>query len=52
MNVFGCPDNIAWIWVYEKGITNSDGTELEPKEVGLGKKEGSQGANEGVSRLP
>jgi hypothetical protein len=28
---------LAWIWVYEKGITNNDGTELDLKRVGLGK---------------
>jgi hypothetical protein len=38
MNAFGCLDNIAWIWVLEKDIKNSDGTDLDPKEVGLGKK--------------
>ena len=38
MNAFGCLENIAWIWVYEKDIKNSDGTELNPMEVGLGKK--------------
>jgi hypothetical protein len=38
MNAFGCLDNIAWILVYEKGIKNGDGRELERNEVGLGKK--------------
>ena len=38
MNAFGCLDNIGWILVYEKDIKNSDGTELNPKDVGLGKK--------------
>jgi hypothetical protein len=38
MNAFGCLDNIAWIWVYEKDIKNSDGSELDKKDVGLGKK--------------
>jgi hypothetical protein len=37
MNAFGCLDNIAWIWVYEKGIKNGDGTELQRKHVGLRK---------------
>jgi hypothetical protein len=37
MNAFGCLDNIAWIWVYEKNITNGDGTELQRKHVGLRK---------------
>jgi hypothetical protein len=36
-NTFGCLDNLAWIWVYEKGVTNDDGTELDLKRVGLGK---------------
>jgi hypothetical protein len=38
MNAFGCLDNIAWIWVYEKDIKNGDGTELQPKHVGLRKR--------------
>ena len=38
MNAFGCLDNIAWIWVYEKEIKNGDGTELQRKRVGLKKK--------------
>jgi len=38
MNAFGCLDNIAWIWVFEKEIKNSDGSDLERLEVGLGKK--------------
>ena len=33
MNAFGCLDNVAWILVYEKDIKNSDGTELNPKDV-------------------
>ena len=35
MNAFGCLDNIAWIWVYEKDIKSGDGTELQRKNVGL-----------------
>lgn len=38
MNAFGCLDNIAWIWVYEKEIKKGNGNELENKDVGLGKK--------------
>lgn len=37
MNAFGCLDNIAWIWVYEKDIKNGDGTEIQRKHVGLRK---------------
>ena len=38
MNAFGCLENIAWVLVHEKPIKNSDGTELEPLEIGLGKR--------------
>jgi len=38
MNAFGCLENIAWIWLYEKDIKNGNGTELDQQEVGLGKK--------------
>ena len=38
MNAFGCLENIAWIWLYEKDVRNGDGSELEPTDVGLGKK--------------
>jgi hypothetical protein len=38
MNAFGCLDNIAWVLVHEKDIKGKGGTDLEPKEVGLGKK--------------
>ncbi len=34
-NTFGCLDNLAWIWVYEKDVKRKDGTELDPKQVGL-----------------
>src|SRR5258706_10736381 len=37
-NAFGCLDNIAWIWVYEKDVKGKHGVELDPKSVGLGKK--------------
>jgi hypothetical protein len=29
MNSFGCLENIAWIWLYEKNVKNGDGTELD-----------------------
>jgi hypothetical protein len=38
MNAFGCLENIAWVLLHEKEIKNGDGTDLDPKEVGLGKK--------------
>ena len=37
LNVFGCCDNLAWIWVNEKNLMQKDGVPLEPKRVGLGK---------------
>jgi hypothetical protein len=36
-NTFGCLDNLAWIWVFEKSVKNDDGTELDLQRVGLGK---------------
>jgi len=39
LNAFGCLDNLAWIWVYEKDIKGRDGSELDTKRVGLGSKE-------------
>jgi hypothetical protein len=36
-NTFGCLDNLAWIWVYEKGVKNDDGSDLNFKRIGLGK---------------
>lgn len=38
MNAFGCLENIAWIWLYEKDVRNGNGTPLDIHEVGLGKK--------------
>jgi hypothetical protein len=35
-NVFGCLDNLAWIWVYEKNIKEK-GKEISRGKVGLGK---------------
>jgi hypothetical protein len=37
-NVFGCVDNLAWIWVSEKGITKDDGSPIPNGWVGLRKK--------------
>jgi hypothetical protein len=37
-DAFGCLENIAWIWLYEKDVKNEDGTALDLREVGLGKK--------------
>ena len=37
-NLFGALDNLAWIWVEEKGIKNEDGNQLREERVGLGKK--------------
>jgi hypothetical protein len=39
MNAFGCLDNIAWVLVHEKNIKGKGGAELDPKMVGLGKKD-------------
>jgi hypothetical protein len=38
LNTFGCLDNLAWIFVYEKGVTMPDGAALDPKAVTLGSK--------------
>ena len=37
LNTFGCLDNLAWIWVYEKDVRGEDGKELNSRRVGLGK---------------
>jgi hypothetical protein len=39
VNLVGCLDNLAWVWVYEKGVTASTGAELDRKSVGLWKRE-------------
>ena len=39
LNIFGCLDNLAWIWVSEKDIKNKDGSELGYKSIGLGNKQ-------------
>jgi hypothetical protein len=38
LNIIGCLDNLAWIWVYERGVTGKDGAQLNPKFVGLWKR--------------
>jgi hypothetical protein len=35
-NVFGSIDNLAWIWVSEKGQKRADGTPIPNSQVGLG----------------
>jgi hypothetical protein len=35
INVFGCLDNLAWVWVYENRITKHNGQPLHRSEVGL-----------------
>jgi hypothetical protein len=39
LNVVGCVDNLAWVWVYERSVTASNGAELDRKSVGLWKRE-------------
>jgi hypothetical protein len=34
-NVFGCVDNLAWIWVLEKGLKREDGSPIPDTRVGL-----------------
>jgi hypothetical protein len=34
-NVFGCLDNLAWVWVLERNITKPDGMPLPPEWIGL-----------------
>lgn len=38
LNAFGCLDNLAWIWVCEKPVLDSNGKKLSPLKVGLGPK--------------
>jgi hypothetical protein len=35
-NVFGSMDNLAWIWMHEKGQKRSDGTPIPDGHIGLG----------------
>ena len=37
VNAIGCYDNLAWIWVHEKSITQKNGSELSVHMVGLRK---------------
>jgi hypothetical protein len=34
-NVFGCVDNLAWVWVLEKHVVKTNGAELNQNQVGL-----------------
>ena len=34
-NAFGALDNLAWIWVSERGIKRADGRELDRTQIGL-----------------
>ena len=34
-NVFGCIDNLAWVWVSEKGVMREDGKALARSAVGF-----------------
>lgn len=36
MNAFGCCENLAWIWVSERGISQANGAALPHTKVGLG----------------
>lgn len=38
MNAFGCCENLAWIWVFERDVRRNDGSEVPPGLVGLGPK--------------
>ncbi|HUE12128.1 MAG TPA: hypothetical protein VMQ54_14350 [Steroidobacteraceae bacterium] len=35
INVFGCLDNLAWMWVLERNITKPNGAPVPPEWVGL-----------------
>jgi hypothetical protein len=37
-NVFGCLDNLAHVWVRERGITRASGKPIPPLSIGLGEK--------------
>jgi hypothetical protein len=34
-NIFGCLDNLAWVWVLERNVKKSDGARLPSEWVGL-----------------
>ncbi len=36
INVAGCLDNLAWVWVYETDLRGKDGKEIDVRLVGLG----------------
>ena len=38
LNVYGCLDNLAWVWSKESGLVNKKGGQLKNGEVGLTKK--------------
>lgn len=38
VNIFGCCENIAWIWVYERKVRLPSNKPLPPSRVGLGGK--------------
>lgn len=35
INVFGCLDNLAWVWVLERDLKRPNGSEIPPEWVGL-----------------
>jgi hypothetical protein len=39
-NVFGALDNLAWIWVYERGVLASNGDPLPAAWIGIAPKNG------------
>jgi hypothetical protein len=38
MNAFGFCENVAWVWVHERGVTRADGRPLSERQVGLGQR--------------
>lgn len=36
INLFGCLDNLAWLWVEERGVTLPSGQPLPERKVGMG----------------
>lgn len=38
MNAFGACDNLAWLWVLERGVAQPNGNPLLPKQIGLGER--------------
>jgi hypothetical protein len=37
VNVYGCLDNLAWVWVKERNVTQPNGADLPPGWMGLRK---------------